>query len=101
MVAHAFNPSTQGGRGRWISVSLRPAWYTVEVPGQSGLHRETLAQKQTKQNKTKQNKKEPMSQIIHLDPSSPMAVTGFQGLCAHNVPLVSLPQWKALAHFLL
>ena len=28
LVAHAFNPSTLGGRGRWISMSLRLAWPT-------------------------------------------------------------------------
>jgi hypothetical protein len=37
---------------------LRPAWSTEWVPGQPGLHRETLSwNKQTnKQDKTKQNK---------------------------------------------
>lgn len=28
MVAHSFNPSTQGGRGTWVSVSSRLAWST-------------------------------------------------------------------------
>jgi hypothetical protein len=36
------------------SLSSRSAWSTEQVPGQPGLHRETLSQK-TKQNKTKQN----------------------------------------------
>ena len=35
-------------------MSSRPGWSTEQVPGQLGLHRETLSQ--TKQNKTKQNK---------------------------------------------
>jgi hypothetical protein len=36
-----------GGRGRAISVSLRPAWFIKRVQG----HRETLSQSKTKQNK--------------------------------------------------
>ena len=32
-----------GGWGRWISVSLRPAWFSEQVPGQPGLYRETLS----------------------------------------------------------
>jgi hypothetical protein len=56
MVAHAFNPSTwEAEAGRFLS--SRPAWSTERVPGQPGLHRETLPRKnKTKQNKTKQNK---------------------------------------------
>jgi hypothetical protein len=59
-MAHAFNPSA----GQ-ISEFKGPAWSTQRVPGQPGLHRETLSQKQnktkqktkqTKQNKTKQKK---------------------------------------------
>lgn len=33
---------TVGGRGRWISLSLRPSWSTEQVLGQPELHRETL-----------------------------------------------------------
>jgi hypothetical protein len=48
MVAHAFNPSTwEAEAGRFLS--LRPAWSTKGVPGQPGLHRETLAGKTNKQ----------------------------------------------------
>jgi hypothetical protein len=58
VVAYAFNPNTQEAEaGRFLS--SRPAWSTEWVPGQPGLHRETLSQKKqnkTKQNKTKQNK---------------------------------------------
>ena len=42
-VAHAFNSSVwepEAGR----SLSLRPAWSAELVPGQPGLHRETLSQ---------------------------------------------------------
>jgi flagellar biosynthesis/type III secretory pathway protein FliH len=46
VVALAFNTSAP---------SSRPAWSTKGVPGQPGLHRETLSRKnKTKQNKTKQ-----------------------------------------------
>jgi hypothetical protein len=49
MVAYAFNPSTwEAEAGGFLS--SRPAWSTEWVPGQPGLHRETLSRK-TKQNK--------------------------------------------------
>ena len=49
VVAHAFNPSTwEAEAGRFLS--LRPAWSTKWVPGQPGLHRETLSQKNQKSN---------------------------------------------------
>jgi hypothetical protein len=43
--------NSMGGRGRgWqISVSLKPAWSRDQVPGQPGIHRETLSQKKQKQ----------------------------------------------------
>jgi hypothetical protein len=44
MVAHAFNPSTWETEAG-IFLSSRPAWSTEWVPGQPGLHRETLSQK--------------------------------------------------------
>jgi hypothetical protein len=48
MVADAFNPSTREAEaGRFLS--LRPAWSTQRVPGQPGLHRETLSRKTNKQ----------------------------------------------------
>jgi hypothetical protein len=37
--AHAFNLSTWETGG---SLSPRPAWSTMQVPGQPGQHRETL-----------------------------------------------------------
>jgi hypothetical protein len=33
------------GRDRWISVSSRLVWSTEQVPGQPGVHRETLSRK--------------------------------------------------------
>jgi hypothetical protein len=55
-MAHAFNPSTwEADTGRFLS--SRPAWSTERVPGQPGLHRETLSRKTKNiQNKTKQKK---------------------------------------------
>jgi len=40
----AFNPSTWEAEARG-SLSLRARWSTEQVPGQLGLHRETLFQK--------------------------------------------------------
>jgi hypothetical protein len=42
-MAPTFNPSTQEA-GIVRSVVLRPAWSISHVPGQPGLHRETLSQ---------------------------------------------------------
>jgi hypothetical protein len=47
VVAHAFNPSTWEAEADGF-LSSRPAWSTEWVPGQPGLHRETLSQKQNK-----------------------------------------------------
>jgi hypothetical protein len=35
-----------GGKGRWISLSWRPAWSTKQVPGQPGICSETLPQRE-------------------------------------------------------
>jgi len=59
LVAHAFNPSTREAEASGF-LSSRPAWSTKWVPGQPGLHRETLSRKnkQTKKKtKQKNNKK--------------------------------------------
>jgi hypothetical protein len=55
-VAHAFNPGTQEAEAGGF-LSSRPAWSTEWVPGQPGLHRETLSRKnkQTKKTKKKQH----------------------------------------------
>ena len=56
---HAFNPSTwEAEAGRFLS--SRPAQSTEGVPGQPGLHRETLSGKKQKTNK-QTNKKEKWS----------------------------------------
>jgi hypothetical protein len=50
VVAHVFNPSTREAEAGGF-LSSRPAWSTKWVPGQPGLHRETLARKTNKQTK--------------------------------------------------
>jgi hypothetical protein len=55
VVAHAFNPSTwEAEAGGFLS--SKPAWSTEGVPGQPGLHRETLSQKKKKKKKRKKEK---------------------------------------------
>jgi hypothetical protein len=58
VVAHTFNPSTwEAEAGGFLS--SRPAWSTKRVPGQPGLHRETLSQNKNKnKNKNKQTNKQ-------------------------------------------
>jgi hypothetical protein len=47
-----------GSRGKWISVNLKPAWSTDQIPGQPGLHSDTLFLKnKNKTNKRKRKKK--------------------------------------------
>jgi hypothetical protein len=51
VVAHAFNTSTGEAEAEAEAsefLSLGPAWSTEWVPGQPGLHRETLSQKTQK-----------------------------------------------------
>jgi hypothetical protein len=56
VVAHAFNPSTREAETGGF-LSSRPAWSTELVPGQPGLHRETLSRKnQKKKGKTNKQK---------------------------------------------
>ena len=54
VVAHAFNPSTREAEADGF-LSSRPAWSTEWVPGQPGLHRETLSRKTKKKKKKNQN----------------------------------------------
>ena len=46
LLAYTFNLSTPEAEASG-SLSSRPAWSTERVPGQSGLHRETLSQKKS------------------------------------------------------
>jgi hypothetical protein len=55
-MVHAFNPSTwEAEAGGFLS--SRPAWSTKLVPGQPGLHRETLSQKNKQKTKERKEKK--------------------------------------------
>jgi hypothetical protein len=69
VVVHAFNPSTREAEAGGF-LSSRPAWSTEWVPGQPGLHRETLSRK-TKPNQTKpkQNKTKSNPSGNHFDTS--------------------------------
>jgi hypothetical protein len=62
VVVHAFNPSTwEAEAGGFLN--SRTAWSTELVPGQPGLHRETLSRKtKTKQNNKKQKQKQKTKQ---------------------------------------
>ena len=59
VVVHAFNHSTREAEAG-VFLSSRPAWSTKWVPGQPGLYRETLSQKQKQ--KTPQEPKTPQNQ---------------------------------------
>jgi hypothetical protein len=62
-VLHTFNPSIHsGGRGRQISVNSRPTWSTEPVPGQSGLHKETLSQNNNNNNNNERKKEKKKKQ---------------------------------------
>jgi hypothetical protein len=63
VVAHTFNPSTwEAEAGGFLS--SRPAWFTEWVPGQPGLHRETLSRKKKKINKKKPKTKQKIKESI-------------------------------------
>jgi hypothetical protein len=64
VVAHAFNPSTREAEAGGF-LSSRPAWSTECVPGQPGLHRETLSQKPKKKKKKKKKKKSKNKIVRH------------------------------------
>jgi hypothetical protein len=66
MVAHAFNPSTwEAEAGGFLS--SRPAWSTEWVPGQPGLHRETLSRKTKNKKQTKKNQQKRLPDNILED----------------------------------
>jgi hypothetical protein len=60
-VLYTFNPSTQEAE-TVASLSLRPAWCTKQVSGQSGLPRETLYQQTNKHTNTNKQTKNPTQQ---------------------------------------
>jgi hypothetical protein len=85
MVAHAFNTSTwEVEAGGFLS--SRPAWSTKWVPGQPGLHRETLFRKNnqppTKQQTNKQKTQPPPNQLEYERNICKMCLTrGLYPLC--------------------
>jgi hypothetical protein len=78
MVVNAFNPSTWEAKAGGF-LSSRPAWSTEWVPGQLGLHRETLSQK-AKQNKTNKQTKSRLSKPVSSTPSDLCIYSYFQVL---------------------
>jgi hypothetical protein len=71
MVVHAFNPSTREAEAGGF-LGSRPAWSTKWVPGQPGLYRETLSQKNKQTNKKpkpNKNKKQAQRKVAFLPTS--------------------------------
>ena len=73
MVAYPFNPSTWEAEAA-RSLGKTPTWPTKRVPGQPGLHRETLSQKI-------KAKKENEDKNHSLTPRSWNSVNVFQHIC--------------------
>ena len=61
---------TQGGRGRQISVGLKPAWSAQQVPEEPALPYETLSQKKTDQSSTQ----DAMSSLAILKPPAALGM---------------------------
>ena len=79
VVAHTFNPSTwEAEAGRFLS--SRPASPTEWVPGQPGLHRETLSQKTKKKKKKPNQKKNPLIPALRSQRQADFLVQGQPGL---------------------
>jgi hypothetical protein len=94
VVAHAFNPSTREAEAGGF-LSSRPAWSTEWVPGQPGLHRETLSQKKKRKKERKREIEVTLPQppedwdmCVHLPSRSA------QGFCGMSLILLfSLLNW--------
>jgi hypothetical protein len=82
VVAHASSPSTQEAEAGGF-LSLRPAWSTEWVPGQPGLHRETLSWKNKTNKQT--NKKDCSSDLLCT-----LRAQSFQKLLWVHFPNMSL-----------
>jgi hypothetical protein len=57
VVVHAFNPSTWGGRGKWISEFEASLVYKVSSRTAKATQRNPVSKSKTKQNKTTTTKK--------------------------------------------
>jgi hypothetical protein len=86
VVAHAFNPSTREAEAGGF-LSLRPAWSTEWVPGQPGLHRETLSRKNKQNNKKQKTEKRKRKEMDEGEPSIPVEPRHGQW------PLTALHTW--------
>jgi hypothetical protein len=86
VVAHAFNPSTQEAEAGGF-LSSRLAWSTEWVPGQPGLYRETLSQKEKKRKKKKKR-----MHIIFFNDSIMCISLGKKVFCTNKGKHVSLIQ---------
>jgi hypothetical protein len=90
VVAHAFNPSTwEAEAGGFLS--SRPAWSTEWVPGQPGLHRETLFRKNKNKNKTTKNQPPPPANFQCMSSYSSTHTH------THTYTLRALAGWLGLA----
>jgi hypothetical protein len=87
MVAHAFNPSTwEAEAGGFLS--SWPALSTEWVPGQPGLHRETLSQKKKKKwnKKTEESKRYISKEFPHKAENGQLWKTSWKLLLSHTTP---------------
>jgi hypothetical protein len=65
VVAHAFNPSTRGGRGRWISEFEASLFYKVSSRTARTIRRNPVSKNQKPKNKNKnKNKKRLKVQML-------------------------------------
>ena len=72
VVAHAFNHRTWKAKAGQISVRSKSAWSTEWIPGQPGLHRETLSWKNKQKEETLKSPTEPKDPLHspQLNPTS-------------------------------
>jgi hypothetical protein len=87
VVTHAFNPSTREAKaeaGRFLSST--PAWSTKRVPGQPGLHRETLSWKKKKKKRNVSLQAGEMAQWLRVLISLPEVLSSIPSnhMVAHN-----------------
>jgi hypothetical protein len=65
MVAHAFNPSTRGGRGRQISEFKATLVYRVSSRAARAIQRNPVSKKKNKKQKSEKKSKPSVSSIWH------------------------------------
>jgi hypothetical protein len=92
VVAHAFDPSTREAEAGGF-LSSRPAWSTKWVPGQPGLHRETLSQKTTTTTTTTTKECQLYFVPLFLSPSHPPSLPPSHPLSLLSSHLPFLPSF--------